>query len=351
MTKVLVTEAYLDNIADAIRAKANVSTEYKPSQMAGAIMDIDTHDTHDATASAGDVLTGKTAYIATGKVSGTMPNQGAIAGTIDAENPSYTVPEGYHSGLGTVSADVATTAEFEAYVGRIKKLVPKTITENGTYNAEDDNVGGYSQVTVNVPPEDPFADLTAYIESSGTQYINTGYSIAANTRFEVVANVPDNSSTYPALFGARTGTSDEVVVFVEFSGGNIAMVWANGDSAFDPNFWHRGYIGAKCEYVLGAAGEIGIRDADNNGFKGTKTTGTGTSLPIYLFALNENSSPNSVTYCAAKLYRFRVYEGDALVMELLPFVDGNSVACLKDTVSGDLFYNSGSGSFTYGTDA
>ena len=150
MTKVLVTEAYLDNIADAIREKRGVLTEYKPSQMAGAIMDIDTHDTHDATASAGDVLTGKTAYIATGKVSGTMPNQGAIAGMIDAENPSYTVPEGYHSGLGTVSADVATTAEVEAYVGRIKKLAPKTITENGTYDAEDDNVGGYSRVTVNV---------------------------------------------------------------------------------------------------------------------------------------------------------------------------------------------------------
>lgn len=151
MTKVLLTESYLDDIADAIREKRGVLTEYKPSQMAGAIMDIDTHDTHDATASAGDVLTGKTAYIATGKVSGTMPNQGAIAGTIDAENPSYTVPEGYHSGLGTVSADVATTAEVEAYVGRIKKLAPKTITENGTYDAEDDNVGGYSQVTVNVP--------------------------------------------------------------------------------------------------------------------------------------------------------------------------------------------------------
>ena len=150
MTKVLLTESYLDDIADAIREKRGVLTEYKPSQMAGAIMDIDTHDTHDATASAGDVLTGKTAYIATGKVSGTMPNQGAIAGTIDAEHPSYTVPEGYHSGLGTVSADVATTLEVEAYVGRIRKLAPKTITENGTYKAEDDNVGGYSQVTVNV---------------------------------------------------------------------------------------------------------------------------------------------------------------------------------------------------------
>ena len=51
-----------------------------------------------------------------------------------------------------------------------------------------------------------------------------------------------------------------------------------------------------------------------------------------------------------KLYRFRIYEGSALVMELLPAVDSNNVVCLRDTVSGNYFYNQGTGVFTYGSD-
>lgn len=33
---------------------------------------------------------------------GTMPNNGAVAKTLTLEEPSYSVPNGYHSGTGTV---------------------------------------------------------------------------------------------------------------------------------------------------------------------------------------------------------------------------------------------------------
>lgn len=323
MTKVILTEDHLEDIADAIRAKLGVSTQYKPGQMAAAIQTIAPQPTlQQKSVTANGTVTPDSGYDGLSQVTVNVPN-------------SYGASD---------EGKVVSNGELVAQTARASE-----ITANGTYDTTKNN-----SVTVNVSGGgggDPFAGLTAYIESSGTQYINTGYTIAANTRFEVVANVPDNSSAFPALFGERASVSSEVVIFVEFNGGGIGMIWANGDSSFAPNFWNRGYIGKKCEYVLGAAGEVGIRDADNYGFKGTRTTGTGASLPVYLFVLNENNNPNSVTYCAAKLYRFRVYEGDALVMELLPFVDGNNVACLKDTVSENLFYNSGSGSFTYGTDA
>ena len=43
-------------------------------------------------------------------------------------------------------------------------LVEKTITENGTYNAADDNANGYSSVTVNVPGNlfDPATAMIGY---------------------------------------------------------------------------------------------------------------------------------------------------------------------------------------------
>lgn len=41
MSKVKITETYLTNIANAIRAKNQTETQYKPSEMADAINDIE----------------------------------------------------------------------------------------------------------------------------------------------------------------------------------------------------------------------------------------------------------------------------------------------------------------------
>lgn len=60
------------------------------------------YDTSGANISAPDVLTGKTAFGATGSVSGSMANNGATGGTISAKNGTVTIPAGYTTG-GTVS--------------------------------------------------------------------------------------------------------------------------------------------------------------------------------------------------------------------------------------------------------
>lgn len=58
--------------------------------------------TGDANASAGDILTGKSAFGASGSVSGSMANNGSTSGTIGTKAGTVTIPAGYTSG-GTVS--------------------------------------------------------------------------------------------------------------------------------------------------------------------------------------------------------------------------------------------------------
>ena len=61
-------------------------------------------DVSSVTATAPDVLSGKVFVTAAGAVTtGTMANNGAVNKTLTAQEQSYTIPAGYHSGKGSVS--------------------------------------------------------------------------------------------------------------------------------------------------------------------------------------------------------------------------------------------------------
>ena len=101
-------------------------------------------DTTDANASASEILYGQTAYVNKNKITGEMPNNGAVSGTISTKAGTYTVPAGYHNGLGGVAIDGTEQAKIIA--GNIKSGVTILGVE-GTYSGEAVTAGA-----VNVTP-------------------------------------------------------------------------------------------------------------------------------------------------------------------------------------------------------
>lgn len=95
------------------------------------------YDTSGADISAGDVLTGKTAFGASGSVSGNMANNGATGGTIGSKSGTVTIPAGYTSGgtvsLTNVSDCVASNIlNGKSILGVSGSLAMPSISQDGT---------------------------------------------------------------------------------------------------------------------------------------------------------------------------------------------------------------------------
>lgn len=79
-------------------------------------------DSNDATAAVAELLLGKTAYARGAKLTGTMPNNGAVTGALSAKEETYAIPQGYHDGSGKVQISAAEQ----------EKLVPGNIKQGVT---------------------------------------------------------------------------------------------------------------------------------------------------------------------------------------------------------------------------
>ncbi len=104
MSKAIITESLLSDIADAIRAKLGGSDTYTPAEMAAAIM----------------------------QIASTL-----IAKTV-TQNGTYYAADDDADGYSSVTVNIPGAPV----------LVEKTIAAKGVYDPADDNADGYSLVTV-----------------------------------------------------------------------------------------------------------------------------------------------------------------------------------------------------------
>lgn len=138
-------------------------------------------DTTNVDATAADVLEGKTIVTSTGEVEGTMPNNGAVSQVLTVSTTSYTVPEGYHDGTGTVSIVTET----------------KTATPTKSSQTINPSTGKVlSSVTVAAIPA-AYQDVTNVDATAGD--VLAGKVIVAADGTEVTGTMTDNGAVSKTL--------------------------------------------------------------------------------------------------------------------------------------------------------
>lgn len=140
-------------------------------------------NTTDANAAASEILSGKTAYVNKNKITGSMPNNGAVSGTISTKAGTYTVPAGYHSGLGTVG--ISSTEQAKIIASNIKAGI-EILGVTGSYSGEAVDV-----TSVNITP---YLTAQTVLPPSGYDYISQA-NVAA-----IAVSYSDNAA------GGRTCT-------------------------------------------------------------------------------------------------------------------------------------------------
>lgn len=118
-------------------------------------------DTTDANAAASEILATKTAYVNKNKITGSMTNNGAVSGTISTKAGTYTVPAGYHNGLGSVG--ISSTEQAKIIAGNIKAGI-EILGVTGDYSGESVAV-----TSVNVTP---YLTAQTVLPPSGYDYIS-----------------------------------------------------------------------------------------------------------------------------------------------------------------------------------
>ncbi len=94
-------------------------------------------DTADATAVAGEILIGDSAYVNGSKINGSMPNNGAVNQSL-AINGTYTIPTGYHNGSGKVTQALTTKTAATITPGTTDQTITAGQYLSGTQTIKGD---------------------------------------------------------------------------------------------------------------------------------------------------------------------------------------------------------------------
>lgn len=183
-----------------------------------------------------------------------------------------------------------------------------------------------------------------YLESTGTQYINTGVNLSNNSNIEINAKLTatQRNKTY-YLFGSSIENNRYMIAVGSFTNKYLADFVSNSYriessvSAFDGKF-HTHKVTNLSYYI----DEI---------LQGSKSSSTFTNTSsAYIFDVRDRGTSSTLGTQSWKIKYCKIWDGDNLIRNFIPCKNSSNIAGLYDTVNGVFYTNAGTGTFTAGAE-
>lgn len=200
----------------------------------------------------------------------------------------------------------------------------------GVFSANSINSSTISgTLTIDVLPEG-YTQLE-YIESTGTQYIDTGIKVNQNSSVEIYGNFTQKATT--SIFGAQP----HFVITSTNSGDNYRFRYNN--VSFDSTILTTtlSTVSLKQNNVI----------VDNNTLHNFSTATFSSTNNAFLFGRSAaDGTPEELS--SIRMYYAKIYDGDTLIRCYVACKNASDEIGMYDTVGRTFYGNSGTGTFTAG---
>lgn len=272
-------------------------------------------------------------------------------------SPTKAIYRGYWAVIvGGFAGTSVTCNGVTKFIGSSERVAFNIITP-GTYTFTATRQGTTitKEITLNDDTQEYIINLSMfigmqqleYIESTGTQWIDTGIIPDENTNVKVKASYVEiiPSSQYDSVVGSTAGGVDyRFYPFgYTFSTGKIRQTYGSAqyEQTFDTNIHTVDFNNSNKQVVVDGT----VVGSTTSGFVKSENQPS-----LYLFATNVKRNLNSTPewYGAVRLYALQIYDNGTLVSDMIPIKDDTGRGALYDKVTQQIFYNSGTGDFICG---
>jgi len=186
-----------------------------------------------------------------------------------------------------------------------------------------------------------------YIESTGTQYINTGITPTTNTGIDMTYcyNQVDANS-FAGVCGIYKGTNPrtDVMLITTSSGktnGTLFYAHKGATASTGITVVQNELYNVKINWLNNSLIKYGNTDVTISG--GSIETGV-----MHLFGRKSMTTGN-YDYGCARIYSCRFSQNNTVSHHFVPCLDDNNIPCFYDVINKQTYYNEGTGVFIYGT--
>lgn len=186
-----------------------------------------------------------------------------------------------------------------------------------------------------------------YLESTGTQWIDTGIVPDVLTKWEVEliatkkAEVGSNFDTY----GVRNNDAGSQKVVIQIynvpDGAKVAYGYGNN------NYWGVNTL-SRHLYCIDAKNLCIKTDNDNIVLIQGDISSVYDTLTIFALHVRTNGALKVINYTCSKCFLNKIWKNDVLIQYLIPSLDRQNRPCMFDLVTRTPFYNQGTGEFLWG---